>query len=265
MHVRTLTALALLAGSAAAQAAVSVDSADFSYSQSFDSLATSGSANAWTNDSTLAGWSLFNASGSAIGSYRADTGASNAGAFYSFGTASSSDRALGGTGSGGSYFGSPASGAVAGYIAVAFTNDTGVAVNAFTLGFDGEQWRNGGNTSAQSMALSYGFGSSFGDVTSWTTPGGLFDWSTPVVGATAAAVVGNSQGLVSGLGGTVATAWAPGETLWIRWTEVNDMGNDHGLSIDNVALTVSAVPEPATTALLLAGLAAVGAVARRRA
>jgi len=265
MYTRTLITLALLAGATAAQAAVAVDTADFIYSQDFDTLASTGSSNAWANDSTLSGWSLFTGAGAAIASYRADTGASNAGAFYSFGAASGSERALGGVGSGGSYFGSPASGAVAGYIAVAFTNATGLALTGFTLGFDGEQWRNGGNTSAQGMVLSYGFGSSYGDVATWTAPGGAFDWASPVVGSTSGSVDGNGTGLVSGLGGTVATAWASGDTLWVRWTDVNDVGNDHGLAIDNLSFSVSAVPEASTTAMLLAGLAAMGFVARRRA
>jgi len=57
-----------------------------SYSQSFDTLAASGSGNAWTNDLTLPGWFLFRqpaASPVAISSYNADTGAANTGSFLS--------------------------------------------------------------------------------------------------------------------------------------------------------------------------------------
>src|ERR1043165_1784028 len=69
------------------------------YSQNFDSLSNSGTTtNAWTNDSTLPGWLLFQSgSGSvsgtrdntatAISNYRSDAGGSNAGAIYSWGTA----------------------------------------------------------------------------------------------------------------------------------------------------------------------------------
>ena len=59
--------------------------------------------------------------------------------------------------------------------------------------------------------------------------------------------------------------WAAGDTLWVRWIERNDAGNDHGLAVDDLSLSVSAVPEPGALALMLAGLAAVGFVARRRA
>ena len=256
-------AIPLLALSLApAHAALNVASAAFSYSQTFDSLAAAGAANTWADDSTLAGWSLINSAGASVPTYGTDT--SSTGAFRAFGDSGSGERALGGVASGGAYFGSPASGTVAGWIAVAFSNGTGAALNGFTVGFNGEQWRNGGNTNAQTMVLEYGYGASFGSVTGWTAAGGSFDFTSPVTGATAAAVAGNSAGLLSGLGGSVATNWAAGDTLWLRWVERNDVGNDHGLAIDDLSFSVSAVPEPGALALMFAGLAAVAFVARRR-
>ena len=262
MSSKLLVAAAALVAAASAQATVSVSSSAFTYGQTFDSLSASGATNAWVNDSTLAGWSLFISSGAAAPTY--GTTASATGGFFAFGN--SSDRALGGTGSGGSYFGSPASNSLAGWIAVAFTNNSGGSLNSFTLGFDGEQWRNGGNASAQTMKLEYGFGATMAAVSNWTAPGGSFDWASPVVGSTAGAVVGNTVGLVANRGGTVSTNWAAGDTLWVRWVEFNDSGNDHSLAIDNVtfSVTAAAVPEPSTYAMLLAGLGAVGFLARRR-
>ena len=73
------------------------------------------------------------------------------------------------------------------------------------------------------------------------------------------------SGAVLGLAWGVATTWAAGDTLWLRWVERNDIGNDHGLAIDDLSFSVTAVPEPGTLALMLAGLAAVAFVARRRA
>lgn len=263
---KNLLAAAALLALLPAHAALTVSSASFTYSESFDSLTTTATTTvAWANDSTLAGWSLFNGAGAAITTYGADTGGSNTGSFRSFGDAGSSERALGSTASGGAYFGSPASGALAGTISVALTNTSGSTLAGFTLGYSGEQWRNGGNTSAQPLSFDYGFGATYAAVTTWTAAGAGFNFTSPVVGSTAAAVNGNVAGLVTGLGGTVITPWANGTTLWLRWSDLNDVGNDHGLAIDNVTIGVAAVPEPTTYALLFAGLAVVAFVARRRA
>ncbi|WP_204369030.1 ExeM/NucH family extracellular endonuclease [Methylocucumis oryzae] len=206
------------------------------YSQTFDSLTTSTSATAWTNDVTLSGWHLFNQANAAITAYTGSTGSASAGSFYSYGAVS--DRALGGLGSGGAYFGAPASGAVAGWIAFSAVNSTGSTINQVNVAFDGEQWRNGGNTSNQNMVLEYGFGTAFSTVATWTAPSGNFDWTSPIASATAASVDGNSAGLVSNRGGTLTGLnWTNGNTLWLRWVERNDAGNDHGLAIDNFSLT----------------------------
>lgn len=260
----TLSALALAMGSS--QAAISILDDSFTYTQNFDTLSSTGTlatSNAWTNNSTLAGWSLFQNTGVAIASYAAGAGASNTGAFYSFGT-TAEDRALGGAASGGAYFGSPATGTLAGHIAVAFTNNTGTTLEAITIAFEGEQWRNGGNTTAQSMVLEYGFGNTFATVGSWTTPGGTFDWTSPVATATAAAVDGNATGSVIGRGGEIdSLTWTTGSTMWFRWIETNNTSNDHGLAIDDFAVTsVTAIPEPSSTALL--GLGGLAFILRRR-
>ncbi|MFB2837785.1 SdiA-regulated domain-containing protein [Floridanema evergladense] len=220
------------------------------YSQNFDTLATSGTSNAWTNDSTLLGWSLFRqpVPGTAITTYGADSGSSNAGNFYSYGSVSNSDRALGGLGSGGAYFGSPASGAVAGWIAFSATNTTGATISDLTVAFNGEQWRNGGNTTAQTMTLQYGFGSSFTTVSTWNTPGSTFNWASPVATTTAGAVDGNIAGRVANVGGVLSGLnWANNDTLWFRWIENNDIGTDHGLAIDDFSLTTSTVQQPGVT------------------
>lgn len=261
MSKRILSILALAATAAAlpAHAALTVTSSSFNYNQSFDSLASAGSNNAWANDLTLAGWSLFSgASSNAVVNYIADTGSGTSGGLRSYGAAGAAERALG----------SLVSNATAPhYIAVSLTNNSGAALDGFTLGYTGEQWRNNGNANVQSLVLQYGFGDSYGAVGSWTSAGAGFDFGSPIHTASSAALNGNlAANRVSGLGGSVNTAWAQGQTLWLRWSDLNESGNDHGLAIDDVSIGViaAAVPEPSTYAMLLAGLACVGFVARRR-
>ncbi len=228
------------------KAQVSLTTSVTTYSQDFDALALSGTGNAWGNNSTLSGWFLFRqpVPGTAITAYNADNGGSNAGSFNSYGTASTNERALGAAASGGAYFGSPASGNIAGWIAAAFTNNTGSTLSSANITFDGEQWRNGGNATAQTMVLEYGFGTNFIDVTTWTAPGGNFDWTSPVATTTAAPVDGNVAGRVASKGGSLTgISWANGTNLWIRWAERNDTGNDHGLAIDNFSISISVGPD----------------------
>ncbi|PZP35755.1 MAG: PEP-CTERM sorting domain-containing protein [Roseateles depolymerans] len=257
MTPKLLLASAALATALSAQAGVSVTGASFTYAQNFDTLAASGTA-AWADNSTLEGWSLL----PGVSSYGANTGSSTTAGFYSFGSASSSDRALG------SVVSNTFSGAVgtgSNLFALALTNNSGGALSSFSLSYDGEQWRNNGNTTAQTLVVQYGFGDTYAAVTTWAPTASGFTFTTPQTGSSQLALDGNlAANRVAGLGGTVATDWSQGATLWLRWVDVNDSGNDHFLAIDNVSLSVSAVPEPGTYAMLLAGLGAMGFIARRR-
>jgi hypothetical protein len=261
MSRKFLIASAGVLAAVTAQADVSLTSAASTYTQSFDSLASTGSGISWANDATLPGWSLFAAA--PVATYNTGNGSNGSVAgFFSFGATSSDDRSLGAVVTN-AFAGAAGTGTV--YTVLSLTNASGAAFDSFTLHYDGEQWRNNGNAAAQSLVLQYGFGATYASVgSSWTNAGSSFNFTSPVVGTTAAAVDGNGAGLVAGIGGTVTTDWAAGSTLWIRWADLNDAGNDHLLAIDNVSLSVTAVPEPSTYAMLLAGVAAVGFMARRR-
>lgn len=262
-----ILALLFVAAATIPAPAIDVTTAGLIYKQDFDALAASGTGNSWVNNSTIMGWYLFDRFAGAITSYDAGNGSVGTGKFYSFGGASAADRALGGIGSGGAYFGSPSSGSIAGWIAASFVNNTGGTLSGFTANWDGEQWRNGGNTASQTMAFEYGFGATFAEVASWTAPGGSFNWISPVIGDPAAAVDGNDAGHATGVGGTIGSIdWANDQTLWLRWVERNDTGNDHGLAIDDFSFTAhgaSAVPDTGSTAFLLS-LPLLGLLAMRR-
>src|SRR5262249_12705919 len=212
-------------------------------SQNFNTLpAQPGTLNvplSWTNNVTLPGWYLYGYTDAAITQIQENDGTQNAGSFYDFGSAGDGDRALGGIASANTYFGSPApaSGALAGWIAVGITNASGLVQNSFTMNYDGEQWRNGGNTSqaSQTMVVEYGFGSTFASVSTWTAAGSAFNFTSPINTPTAGALNGNlAADRSANLGGQITgITWNTGDTLWIRWIENNDVGNDHGLAVDN--------------------------------
>jgi hypothetical protein len=108
-------------------------------------------------------------------------------------------------------------------------------------------------------------GGSFQTVGTWTAAGTIFDFTSPTTGAGAGALDGNAAAnRIAGLGGTINATWAAGETLWIRFVERNDTGNDHGLAVDNFSLSAQAVPEPATFGMLTLGMLGIGGARRRR-
>ena len=256
MNARVFALSALLVALMPAQAAVSVSNlTNSTYTQTFDTLASSGS----TGTALPAGWELYRVVGSsapvAVSSYSVGTGSGTTGAIYSYGAAGSSDRALGALAS--NSFGG-------GVMALSLLNDTGHALAGLSLSYDGEQWRSASGAGVQSLVLEYGFGDTYGAVSSWSSLGA--DFASPVtLGTSSLYGSGNTTGLVSGITGGATLSWANGQTLWLRWVDANDSGSDHGLAIDNLSVSItSAVPEPSSYAMLLAGLGTVGFVARRR-
>jgi hypothetical protein len=104
--------------------------------ENFDTLASTGTGLTWTDNSTIAGWY------STRTAYNSATGNSATGALYSFGVAGTNpvtDRALGGVASGttGTF-----------YWAARFVNNTGNTITSLDISYVGEQWRNGGSSSA---------------------------------------------------------------------------------------------------------------------
>jgi|GEM_PF-1500927 len=218
------------------------------YTQDFNTLPSSGGANhPWANNVTLLGWyaASSNSTAAVVGDATGATnivvggGASNSGAIYSFGTNGVNDitdRALGSVCSGTTF-------ALA--YGVRFTNDTTHPLTNFTITYTGEQWRNGGNTSPQPLTFAYrvdGFPIISPDATNFTSAGwnivNALTFTSPIATSTAGPLDGNQSAnrtvLSSSIGGFVVF---PGQEIFLRWFDVNDAGNDHGLSVDD--LTVS--------------------------
>jgi trimeric autotransporter adhesin len=218
-----------------------------SVSQNFDDLATTNSASnttavTWSNNTTLPGWY------SNRPTYVASSGGANSAGLYSYGSLSTAknDRALG----------SVASGSGAPVFGWRLKNTTGQSISSFTVTYDGEQWRQGGNTAAHSLTFDYVTGATLSVTSAATAAVPALDFTSPVVaasGTTVAVLDGNSAsnrraGITAVI--TLATALADQQEILLRWTDRNDDGNDHGLGIDNVVVSftlASGSPTPSLT------------------
>ncbi|MEY2879071.1 MAG: hypothetical protein RLZZ15_1451, partial [Verrucomicrobiota bacterium] len=212
------------------------------YAQNFDTLPTTGTTTftgaapfdlsaAPANATGLAGWSLVGISGTPT--LIAGTGTATNGAAYSYASAAATtDRALGSQGSG----------SVVARFGVSFVNTTGATLNTFTLGYTGEQWRNGGSTNVNKLTFAYGLGATNLSVGAFTNVDAL-SLSSVVSSATAGALDGNAAANRIVLAPVTITglAWAPGQTLVLRWSDADDTGADDGLAIDDLTFTATPV------------------------
>jgi uncharacterized protein len=231
-------------GNIASAVPISLTTASGTYTQNFDELATSGTEHAWTGGSTLPGWY------SSRTMYTTGTGSSTTGALYSFGAASSTERALGSLASGGT-------GTIG--FGVLLSNSSGLTLDSLTVSYVGEQWRNGANTTQQSLTFWYRIGTDLTGVsltvdTGWTSFSAL-DFTGPIAASSGVALDGNNPAnrvaLTSALSGVTLLS---GQQLFLRWRDINDEGNDHGLAIDDFSFAWRAsLPPDGTTSVPDAG------------
>jgi predicted extracellular nuclease len=205
------------------------------YAQNFDTLAISGTTNTWTNDSTIEGWY----SNRTV--YRASAGTDNAGALYSFGSVSATERALG----------SLASGSVLPLYGVRLVNNTSTTITQLNVNYTGEQWRNDGSSVPnQRLDVSYQINASAIDTGTWIDANGL-DFVAPIAAPAVAgptALNGNDAANRTAISSSISGfSLAPGQEIWLRWQDSNDPGpgGDQGLAIDDLA--VSAVIDTTPT------------------
>lgn len=187
-------------------AQISITSSSFSYTQDFASYSgTNLSISGWS--ATFTGTPTYNGE---------NTGSSNSGGVYSYGTSGSTERALGALRSG-----------TPGNISftVSFTNNTGFTISGFTISYDFEQWRYS-NTSGFTVTQT-GLGStSLSDL--------------------------DGYGVASGTNGTVtvtptsltlsALEILDGSTFSITFTTTDVSGADNGIAIDNFMLSSIVLP-----------------------
>jgi hypothetical protein len=261
----TITLACGLAISAQAQVLLS---GGLTYSQDFDSLASSSTTTTvpWSDNTTLLGWyaSRAHTGGSATPygpyaytSYRASGGEINNGWIYSFGTNgvnAITERAFGSISSG-----TPRTNAWG----MRIQNDTSDVMGNVTISYTGEQWRNGGNVSPQTMAFSYRTSSgpitdpTPGNEAGWTPFAGL-DFVTPTTGAASSPLDGNAAGNRFVFSNIMlpGVTLLPGDEIFLRWLDIDNSGNDHGFGVDDLSVSFSVIPEPSS--FLLAGLGILG-------
>lgn len=235
----------LLVVTARAQVPVAPDAQGrFRYEQGFDALPASGASARWVDNQTLPGWFLFNFVEQPLvtPTLRVDDGRLSSGSFYSYGRPGERDRALGALGSGGFYFGTPVAGGQAGYIALALRHAGSAEIARLKLAFQGQQWRQAASDDVNTLVFEYGIGERIDLVERWTRPGSGFDFDSPspeLGSDTGTPLDGRSPAASRELGGQLATpGWRPGQTLWLRWGQLNNHGYDHGLAIDRVRVSV---------------------------
>jgi hypothetical protein len=218
-------------------------SSNATYSQNFNGLASSGTANAITQNSNVpaVGW-YAQRTGTGT-TYTTDSGSSNAGNLYSYGNKNSSDRAMGSIGSSNAAAGSFAYG-------LRLQNNTGYTVKEFSIQYTGEQWR---NSAAAAQTVTFWYQVSSSAITSalpgtsntgWTAETHL-DFTSPITGGTAGLLNGNATANRTTISYVLSSlSVADGNEIMFRWSDIDHTGNDHGLAIDDFSYTYEPVVVP---------------------
>ncbi len=216
-------------------AQISITGSSLSYLQDFNSLDTTN-----TNSANLpSGWEIKETGTSATtvnNQYKGNSGTGTTGDTYSYGNPGVAERALGSIASGSN---KPSYGA-------RFMNNTGAVISSFSLSYQGEQWRRGSTTLADSLVFSYSINAdSLGDpAASWTVVNSLTLTSINLSTPTGTAIDGNvNTNTVSDI---VPINLPTGAILTLKWSDVDVSGGDDGLALDDVSLTftTSAPPTP---------------------
>jgi len=195
------------------------------YGQDFDTLAASGTSSAVPD-----GWALRETGANANGTYNTGTGSSNTGDSYSYGSAGSSERALGAL----------RSGSLVASWGACFVNNTGAAISAVDVGYTGEQWRLGatGRTVPDRLDFQYSLDATSLADGSWTDVDAL-DFSALFLSGTVGALDGNAPANRTARSATLESVSIPaGGVVWVRWNDFDVASSDDGLAIDEFSLAV---------------------------
>ena len=249
MNKKTLLlTLGGLVSASAAFAQISLNSTGSNvYTQNMAGL----SGETWADDSTLSGWHADWATdpnweavpvGGANGLLR--YGANDGGTEYALGS-----RNTGGNPS--VVFGAN------------FLNNTGSAID-INIDYQGEQWYVGSQTTNDGLVFEYSTDATSLSTGSWTAVSAL-DFDAQSTSGSGTLLTPGNEGIIASISSDINFGLSNSSEFWIRWTDTDDgTGTDHGLAVDSFKLSVTAVPEPSTYALLSGMLALTWVMVRRR-
>jgi hypothetical protein len=198
------------------------------YTQNFNTLAATGTANIWN----LSGWGISESLGGARDNelYAADNGGSTTGDTYSYGTAVG-ERALG----------SLTSGSLSTSYGAYFINNTGNTAQTIRISYTGKQWRlgaAGGRTDR--LGFQYSLNAVNLGAGSWTDFNQL-DFITPNTVGTGTKN-GNDPFNQQAIAYTITGLSIPdGSSFFIRWNDGDASSSDDGLSIDDFSIEINPV------------------------
>lgn len=211
-----------------AQEAFNFASGQLTYTEDFNSMEATGT-------SFILGWTAVRSAGTgSIGqvlTLMVSDGSGNSGGIYNLGTTSAEDRALGSLGSGSTI---PAYGAM-------FKNSTGANISKVDMTAVMEQWRSGSsNTANEITKFEYSLDATDLLTGTWIALSSMDLVELNTGSAEAAPLDGNLPANQSSISGTINDlVWPSGATLWIRWTDANDVGSDGICAVDNLSVTVT--------------------------
>ncbi|WP_161499174.1 DNA/RNA non-specific endonuclease [Flavipsychrobacter stenotrophus] len=239
--------LQLFSGNSFAQ--VSLTNGSATYTQNFNTLASSGTP-AWSNNTTIVGWYAAQGVGT-LSTYITGTGSGTGAGIYSFGASAAADRALGSL---------PSNATDSFQIGIRIVNGGTTTITSLAVSYTGEQWRNNGNATIQTNRVDYSTSATSLITGTWTNVSSL-GFASPIHTTTAAATDGNAVANRAALSGTITVNIPPGSEIWIRSVDVNDAGNDHAMAMDDFSVTATFAALPACSGTPNQGTVAAGSSA----